>query len=143
MKSVAGRLAYLVGGAQAALEYAPVGFRFHFAGFPPLSLPVQVMIVANGPTIGGGYALSPHARIDDGHLDLLVIQETSLPALAALMARCAGGELLEGEEAVFRARFTDLQFRADRETTLNTDGAPLRLEHGRYTVRPRAARFLC
>jgi len=48
----------------------------------------QSVVVANGRCFGGGMRIAPHAEIDDGHFDVIVVAEmgrmrsiTSLPAL--------------------------------------------------------------
>ena len=66
LKTIAGRLAYLVGGAQALLEFDPV--RATSAGDPgPLRIGagVYTFAVCNSRMIGGGRLIAPAAEIDD------------------------------------------------------------------------------
>ena len=35
----------------------------------------------NGPVVGGGFRITPHARADDGQLDICAIQDMSIPAI--------------------------------------------------------------
>ena len=142
LKTLAGRLAYLIGGAQTAWEYEAPTVSFALDGAPPVEARVDVMVVGNARTLGGGHALTPDARIDDGTLDLLVIRESSLANLTRVLLGIARGEV-EDDPSIWRASVRELAFTASREMVVNTDGAPRRLTHGRYRLQPRAARFLC
>jgi diacylglycerol kinase (ATP) len=142
MKSIAGRLAYLVGGAQALLEFDPV--RMTLVAEPGgirLGSGIYAFAACNARMIGGGRLIAPHAVIDDGLLDLCVID--AMPALefVGLLRRVSSGEHV-GDPRVryFRASHATLQF--DRPIPINTDGEVLETDTCEYQVSPKAATFL-
>ena len=76
---------------------------------------------ANGPQYGSGARIAPQARLDDGWLDLVVVEDR--PALARL---AAGGRLLTGTLAsapgVWTAAFTRLEVTAAPPLAFHVDG---------------------
>lgn len=142
MKSIAGRLAYLVGGAQALLEFEPV--RGTFAAEPGgqrFSAGVYAFAVCNSRLIGGGKLIAPHAVIDDGLLDLCVIDEMPTLEFVALLRRVAEGEHTE-DERVRYLQTSRLTIAFDREIKVNTDGEVLDATTCEYRVLPGAAAFV-
>ena len=76
---------------------------------------------ANGPQYGSGARIAPQARLDDGWLDLVVVEDR--PALARL---AAGGRLFTGTLAsapgVWTAAFTRLEVTAAPPLAFHVDG---------------------
>ncbi len=62
---------------------------------------VALLMVGNGRRVGGAFLLAPHARIDDGRLDLVFAAGMSLPRMLLLLPRTFGG----GHLASSRVRF--------------------------------------
>ena len=64
--------------------------------------------VANGPSFGGGMFIAPHARIDDGSLDLFVVHKISKLALLKVFPKVfTGGHVTHpAVEFVSGSRFT-------------------------------------
>jgi diacylglycerol kinase (ATP) len=162
LKTVAGRLAYLIGGAQALLSYEPVRARIEPLGEsyvlypserldaagPPSAggiaaheVDLQMFAVCNSRLIGGGRLIAPEAIIDDGWLDVCVVEAMPTLEFVTLLRQVARGEHLDDPRvSYFRTRDLRLQF--DRVIKVNTDGQVLDAASCRYTVLPRAARFL-
>ena len=162
LKTVTGRLAYLIGGAQALLSYDPVHARIEpgresHVLYPsellarvrtasPGSVAVhelelQMFAVCNSPLIGGGRLIAPEARVDDGWLDVCVIEAMPMLDFVTLLRQVArGGHLDDPRVSYFRTRDLHLQF--DRVIKVNTDGQVLEVPSCRYSVLPRAARFV-
>ena len=140
LKTVLGKLAYLVGGAQVLLDYEPVAARVaHAATVTTASL--LAFAVCNSRLIGGGRLIAPHALIDDGWLDVCLIH--AMPALefVALLRRVSSGDHIDDDRVTyFRARTLELAF--DRAIRINTDGQVLEADRCRYDVLPGAARVL-
>lgn len=149
LKDVAGKLAYLIGGARVLMSSEPIRMRLHLPPDASLDTPdadavadMQMFIVCNAPFIGGGYAVRPAAMIDDGLLDGLVVPRRSLLEFAAVLQRlAAAGGPANGDVQAFRASAFDLEF--DRPIHVNVDGEVLEVDRCRYRVRRRAARFFC
>jgi diacylglycerol kinase (ATP) len=143
MKTVLGKLAYLVGGAQVLVEHEPVRARLTLedAGEPPRAVSLQAFAVCNSRLIGGGRLIAPHAVIDDGWLDVCLIHEMPMIEFLALLRRVAAGDHLDHEHvSYFRARRLDLAFEAP--VKVNTDGQVLEATRCRYDVLPQATRVL-
>ncbi|MFE7408210.1 diacylglycerol/lipid kinase family protein [Isoptericola sp. NPDC057559] len=64
-----------------------------------------LVTAANGPQIGGGIRVAPHASLDDGLLDVLVATDLSRPgALAVFPSMFTGGHVRRRKVHVVRAR---------------------------------------
>jgi diacylglycerol kinase (ATP) len=142
MKSIAGRLAYLVGGAQALLDFEPVGMKLSAEpGGERLAADVYAFAVCNSRMIGGGRLIAPYAIVDDGLLDLCVIEAMPTLEFVGLLRRVADGDHVEDPRVRYlRASRATLDF--DRPVLVNTDGEVLEASRCEYGIMPRAARFI-
>jgi diacylglycerol kinase (ATP) len=142
MKTIAGRLAYLLGGAQALLEFDPVQMTVRTTpGAHQFTTRMYAFAACNSPMIGGGRLIAPAAVIDDGLLDFCVIE--AMPALefVALLRRVGSGEHIEDPRVrYFRAAHATVEF--EREILINTDGEIFEARTCEYDVLPKAAAFL-
>jgi diacylglycerol kinase family enzyme len=97
--------------------------------------------VCNSRMVGGGRLIAPHALVDDGMLDVCLIEAMPVIEFIGLLTSVSAGEHLADERvSYFRARQLELRFA--RTIKVNTDGEVLETDHCLYTLRPRAARFL-
>lgn len=140
LKSVAGKLAYVVGGAGALLDHEPLRLRVSLDAGPAADLDVSLFAVASGRTIGGGRLIAPRACLDDGLLDVCVVRSGTGVDLLAVLAEIARGDHV-GDERVLYARVRSVELVAEQPFKVNTDGEVLELARASYGVRPRAARF--
>jgi diacylglycerol kinase (ATP) len=141
MKSIAGRLAYLVGGAQALWEFSPVQVSVAAEpGSTRLRTCLYAFAVCNSRLIGGGKLIAPHAVIDDGLLDVCIIDEMRAMEFVALLRQVAQGTHTDDERVHYlRAERLTLEF--ERPIKLNTDGEVLEALRCEYRVLPKAAQF--
>ena len=145
LKTIAGKLAYLVGGAQVLFDYEPTRASVRLLGDDGRAveheLDVQMFAVCNSRMVGGGRLIAPHALIDDGLLDVCLVAAMPTLEFIGLLTSVSSGEHLADERvSYFRAR--ELELRFARPIKVNTDGEVLETDHCRYTLEPRAARFL-
>jgi diacylglycerol kinase (ATP) len=144
LKSVAGKLAYLIGGAQVLMTHEAVhtAISFSAAGASTTEhLDLHAFAVCNSRQIGGGRLIAPDAVIDDGLLDVCLIEAMPTMEFVGLLRRVSNGEHTDDERVrYFRAAAIDLAF--DRPTKVNTDGQVLDAERCKYHVLPRAAQVL-
>jgi diacylglycerol kinase (ATP) len=170
LKTIAGRLAYLLGGAQTLFSHEPFQARLQLpaAVVPPvwtdgaalrephgavparwvrtgqgfeLATRLQMFAVCNARLVGGGRLIAPHAIIDDGLLDVCLVGDMPPLEFVMLLRRVAAGEHVTDERvAYFRTDRLALAF--DRPTKVNTDGQVFEARRCHYDVRPAAARFL-
>ncbi|HLM58550.1 MAG TPA: diacylglycerol kinase family protein [Pyrinomonadaceae bacterium] len=144
LKTVAGKLAYLIGGAQVLLDYEAVNVRLRVVAGEDVierEMGVEMFAVCNSRLIGGGRVIAPHAVIDDGLLDLCIIEAMPTAEFLALLPRVSGGGHVEDERVTY-LRADELELRFDRTIKVNTDGEVLEADACHYRVLPRAARFL-
>jgi diacylglycerol kinase (ATP) len=145
LKTLTGRLAYLIGGAQVLLSHEPVHTRVtvqrssgegHRAEYD-----LHAFAVCNAPMVGGGRLIAPDADIQDGLLDICLIESMPMLDFVALLRRVSNGDHVHDERVhYFRAPALDLQF--ERRIKVNTDGQVLEATEAAYRVMPHSARFL-
>jgi len=102
---------------------------------------MEMFAVCNSRLVGGGRLIAPQAIINDGLLDVCIVE--AMPTLDSinLLSSVSGGTHVEDPRVLyFRAREIDLHF--DRTIKVNTDGEVLDAADCSYRILPRAARFL-
>ena len=98
-------------------------------------------IVANGCQAGGGVHVAPHARIDDGLLDILAVRH--IPATALLTAARELQELSpDGGEYISYWQTPWAEVSNEEAIPVNLDGEPVQLSSVRYEAAPRAIRLI-
>lgn len=144
LKTLTGKFAYLIGGAQVLLDYEPVDARFTIVTEDGTSAErtahVQMFAVCNSRMVGGGRLIAPHAVIDDGLFDCCLVESMPTLDFISLLTRVTGGDHLDDERvSYFRARELEILF--ERTIKVNTDGEVLEADRCRYSIRPHAVRF--
>jgi YegS/Rv2252/BmrU family lipid kinase len=147
MKDIAGKLAYLIGGARALMTTTALRMRLSVSSDGAAAMPagesvIQMFAVCNARFIGGGYAIAPAALIDDGLLDVLVVPQMSwIDFVGVLQQLASTGD--PGRDDVLHFRGSAFEFEFDRDAPVNVDGEVLSARHCRYGVRHRSVRFFC
>lgn len=142
LKTITGRLAYLIGGAQTLWEYEPVRATVSAEpGGQRLGMRLYAFAVCNSRLIGGGRLIAPHAIIDDGLLDVCLIEAMSAVEFVALARKVAGGDHVD-DPRVRYLQATSLVIELEPEAWINTDGEALKARRCEYAVLPKAAAFL-
>ena len=141
LKTVAGRLAYLIGGAQALMEFDPVEATLTIEpDGTRLTRELYAFAVCNSRLIGGGRLIAPEAVIDDGLLDVCLIGSMSALEFVALARKVAQGQhVSDPRVSYFQVRAIDIDLA--RPVNVNTDGEVFTVSRCEYRVLPRAARF--
>jgi diacylglycerol kinase (ATP) len=126
-------LAELVVGRVATFELALDG--------RPTRLRGWLVAVANGPSYGGGMKVAPHASLDDGLLDVVVIHEIGKLEFLRTFPKVFSGRHVEHPAvAVHRAARVDLD--ADRTLAVYADGEPAGTLPATFEVRRAAITVL-
>jgi diacylglycerol kinase (ATP) len=126
-------LAELVVGRVATFELALDG--------RPTRLRGWLVAVANGPSYGGGMKVAPHASLDDGLLDVVVIHEIGKLEFLRTFPKVFSGRHVEHPAvAVHRAARVDLD--ADRTLVVYADGEPAGTLPATFEVRRGAITVL-
>lgn len=84
----------------------------------------MLAVLANGPCYGGGMYIAPRAKLDDGWLELVIVNELSPLRLLALLPRVYRRRD-DPHPAVRRQRVRQAAIRSDRPLTFYGDGEPL------------------
>ena len=139
LKRLLGPAAYTVMGAILAINL------HHYQG--KLSLPDReitgsgpVAIVGNGRQTGGGIQVAPHARIDDGLLDVLVVRQISPTALLAAARELQ--QLPPDGQYISYWQTPWLEVHPEEAIPVNLDGEPLRFSRVRYEAVPKAVQLI-
>ncbi|HSL23133.1 MAG TPA: diacylglycerol kinase family protein [Vicinamibacterales bacterium] len=136
LKTLTGRLAFLIGGAKVLLRTEPFECRLDGRAHSCL-----MFAICNAPMIGGGRLIAPGARPDDGILDACLIAAMDLLEFVALLRRVAEGTHVTDERVTyFQTRGITLEF--DRVLNVNTDGEVFEAQRCEYEVLPAATTFL-
>ncbi len=112
--------------ARFQIELDPPGERHNFSGY--------TVGACNSKTYGGGMRAAPDALLDDGLLDVVVLESVSkLSFLTKILPKVfSGSHVREPSVKVFRAR--EIAISADRPFTMYADGDPI----GELPLRVRA-----
>jgi diacylglycerol kinase (ATP) len=142
LKTIAGRLAYLIGGAQVLFEFEPVGASVTLSpGAVQVSRSLYAFAVCNSRLIAGGRLIAPNALIDDGMLDVCLIEAMSAIEFVALARKVADGEHVKDPRVLYY-QAQSVRVELDRAVHVNTDGEVFEDTRCDYRVLPGAARFL-
>lgn len=133
-KEQLGALAYALTGVRKLADLVPGRARFTAPG---LALDVEffVFAVGNARASGGGALLAPRARVDDGLLDLCVVESCTRAELARLALRMKRGDHL-GMDGVHYAQVPSLTIQATAPLAVNVDGEPGIERELQYVVNP-------
>lgn len=119
-----GLLQYLAAFASALRRYRPIPISatLHREGAPPITVEGDALLAAVtvGPSIGGGFVVSPHAAPGDGLLDFFLARRMRLFRLAKHLQGILRGIPLKGDEVV--------QSQVTAVRLLPKDGRPLFFE---------------
>ena len=145
LKKMLGGLAYLLTGIAQLGRIEPIaasirgvdadGSAFAWDGdFIALGL-------GNGRQAGGGQALCPDARIDDGLVDVTVVPELSGELGATVATLLAEGRHAALERVAVRARLAWVEIETPQPFTLNLDGEPVQSRRFRVDCVPARLRM--
>lgn len=129
---VRGVLPYVFAGVQEFLGYKPQPVDIRFDSGEELHVEDPfVFTIANLTQYGGGALIAPHARPDDGSLELVVALRQDAPKLVANVGRLFNGTLDQLPEVVFRS-FERMTVRREHAAPIQIDGelvdAPAEIE---------------
>ena len=140
LKSLTGKIAYLLGGAQVVLNYEPVASTVQVSGTQESRL-LHTFAVCNSRLVGGGRLIAPDAIVDDGRLDVCLIESMPTVEFLALLRRVSSGEHLDDPRVTY-VQATEIELGFDRPIKVNTDGQVFEAERCAYSILPGAATFL-
>lgn len=137
-----GRLRYIAAALKALHGFSGVGLEITFPESPHESVRGRVLLASalNTPSYGGGLRLAPHAHIDDGQLDFVILFQLSRLEVIKLVPRLLfTGEL--GTEKLRRFRAAKAKVGSAGADWFHGDGEILGRIPVEIEVLPRAIRF--
>jgi diacylglycerol kinase (ATP) len=141
MKKTWGPLAYLRSAVAALPQLRAYRTKVSLGKGNRFSLSLYNVVIANGRYVAGGRLIAPDASIDDGLLDIILIQERSAAELALLAAQVALGKHLSSNAIVFR-RAAKVTVNSKPGMWFNVDGELVGNDPAKFEVLPRALQFV-
>jgi len=140
-RKIRGRSRYLLSAIRALWKFHPVGVRVLLEGSVENFLEATALVlgVLNTPSYGGGLRLAPEACLEDGRLNLVVLDDLSLLEIARILPPLAiRGEILT--QRIRRYCITGARIETDRPCVFHGDGEIIGQTPVDVTVVPRAMR---
>ena len=139
LKNFLGGGAYTVAGLVQALNFEPYP---SLARIPGRQIEGQLLVgaVCNGRMAGGGQSLAPGALLDDGLLDVLVVNHFTAADLPTVIRELA--EPFSDGEFVMRFRVPWIEGESERDIPINLDGEPYSSKKIRMSVVPGAINLI-
>lgn len=97
--------------------------------------------VANAPAYGGGMKIAPHAKLDDGQLDLCVVHELNMFKLFCLFPSVYFGRHLGFREVEYR-QLPEARIETEFPLDVYADGEFICQTPVEFSVVPRALKVL-
>lgn len=140
---IRGILPYVLAGVQKLFEYVPQDLRVRLDASEEIVFKDPVIFtVANLSQYGGGAKIAPHARADDGYLELVIVRRQDMAKLIANIGRLFDGTITRFPE-VMTYRFQEMEVIRERAAPIQIDGelvdAPVSV---RVAVRPASLKVL-
>lgn len=140
LKSLLGGLAYVITGLSRVARIEPQQASLRGPGFEWRGEFIALGI-GNGRQAGGGQALCPDARIDDGLLDLTLVPPLDGELLATLGTAVAAGKEAALDRVALRRALPWVEIEAPAGLTLNLDGEPVAASRFRIECVPGRVRM--
>lgn len=102
MKERWGALCYIRGAVSILNDLKSFDTVISIDGGAPQQFSAWNLLVANGKTSAGRVEVAPQARLDDGLLDLVIIQSGTMIDLADLSARYLFDDYIESDQVIYR-----------------------------------------
>ena len=120
MKVLKGPTAYLVSLVQSVLSYRPYSF-LEETDAGPVRHRAFIACAGNGRRFGGGIPICPEAAIDDGLLDVVIIDDIRRAAIPKAFIQLLKGKILTHPATVFK-RQSALKILPDGPMPIQIDG---------------------
>ncbi len=137
LKKAIGGAAYSIMGVVTAAKMTPYECRFTTPEGETHEGKVLMMAVGNGRQCGGGYQVTSQALLNDGLLDVIVVQDAEIPQLGVVMS-----ELMDvnnqANRFVYYRQLREFKLHCTRPLQVNLDGEPYRDTEFHFKAIPKA-----
>ena len=120
MKLLKGSAAYLASLISTVMTYKARQFD-DVTGDTPIPHNAFIACAANGQSFGGGIPICPEAAVDDGLLDVIIVDDIRKPAIPAAFMKLMRRRVRDIPSASFSRR-PALKIRSDRPMPIQIDG---------------------
>ena len=134
-----GLLPYLFGVLRALFTFRPIPVTYKIDDQEAEKKDVFVIAAANGGIIGGGIVIAPDARVDDGLLDIVIVDRIKWYKLPLRLIGLLRGNILRFPETHF-LRAKEIRFSAP-DMRLNVDGEIVSAQAAQAKVLPGALKI--
>ncbi len=134
-----GKVKFFLGAVKALTKYKNRNITFRLDEEPAKEQTVSSIVVANGQFFGGGMWIAPHAKLDDGKLDVLVIDRMEAMEAYKKMQNYYNGSHLQDPAVKYRQVAT-VHMDSSEQVVLYVDGEPLGRLPCSFSVRPQSIR---
>jgi diacylglycerol kinase (ATP) len=141
LKDLVGTLAFGVSAAKSLSQAQEYQAQIEFDDEASIDLSLYNIVIANGQFIGGGVPIAPHAQLDDGQFDVLILPAVGAAQLLALLPQILRGQHVSNEQIVVR-RARQLRIRSKPALPLSVDGEAIGEWDAAYEVLPGALRVI-
>jgi YegS/Rv2252/BmrU family lipid kinase len=141
-KKIPGPTAYLISTIKALLLFQPRKVRLSLDGVN-YTKRVLIIAVGNGQYVGGGMRITPRAEINDGLLDVCVVNSVPKLRLLILFPSIFKGEHLKVKEVeYFRCREIEVES-IERTLLVNVDGTIIGTTPAKIQITDEKIRVFC
>ena len=136
-----GRSRYLLSAIRALGKFRGIYVRVSLEGSEQTSLEGMALVlgVLNTPSYGGGLRLAPEANLEDGKLDLVLLENLSVVEILKMLPRMAAtGEIRT--QRIQRHCVTRARIETERPCAFHADGEIIGMTPMEIEVVPRAMR---
>lgn len=141
IKFTSGRPAFILAILKVFPGFKPITVTFTADDQPQRTEKIMLVSVLNGRLYGAGMEAAPHADMDDGRLDVMIIKAMSKSKLFPLIVKVQNGQHI-GHPAVEMLQVRSLKLSAIPPQPLNIDGEVRGLTPVEIGVLPRALKVL-
>jgi diacylglycerol kinase (ATP) len=140
-RKMRGRSRYLLSAIRALGKFRGIEVRVSLEGRREGSFEATALVlgILNTPSYGAGLRLAPEARMEDGRLDLVLLEDLSALEIARILPRlAASGEIRTGR--IQRHPVTRVQIETERPCAFHADGEIVGMTPVEVVVVPGAMR---
>jgi lipid kinase YegS len=139
LKKALGGGAYTLMGLIKALNLTPYPGQLLVPGEDPVEGSMLFMAVGNNHFAGGGFDIAPHAKLDDGLLDLTAITMDRGFTLNGIRQELENPMNPDNKHVVYR-QLPEFTIKSEQKLHCNLDGEPIRKKKMRFSVLPKHLR---
>lgn len=141
LKKALGGAAYAVMGVATAAQMTPHRCTVTLPNGETRKGDIFVLTVGNGRQCGGGQQVAPHAFINDGLLDLMVVHDVDLLNFGNLVNEWISlGD--ESNQNISYAQLPSFRIECEKPLQINLDGEPIREKIYEFRAIPEAIRLV-